>query len=50
MVAIVESNISAYPHSSVAMQFFETVGRYGDFFKTRKQYSNSVLTAFIDTR
>ncbi|EIW83859.1 ARM repeat-containing protein [Coniophora puteana RWD-64-598 SS2] len=36
MLALIQSNISAYPHRTVAMQFFETVARYSDFFKVRK--------------
>ncbi|KAJ1307606.1 hypothetical protein OPQ81_001701 [Rhizoctonia solani] len=48
--ALMQSRISAYPHNSVAMQYFETVGRYGEFFKVRKQYVGGVLTALIDAR
>lgn len=50
MDALLRSQISAYPHNAVAIQYFETVGRYGDFFKVRKQYVEGVLTAFIDAR
>ncbi|CAE6425668.1 unnamed protein product [Rhizoctonia solani] len=48
--ALMQSRISAYPHNAVAIQYFETVGRYGDFFKVRKQYVGGVLTALIDAR
>ncbi|CAE7129203.1 unnamed protein product [Rhizoctonia solani] len=48
--ALMQSRISAYPHNSVAIQYFETVGRYGDFFKVRKQYVGGVLTTLIDAR
>ncbi|KAG8733054.1 pre-tRNA nuclear export protein [Ceratobasidium sp. 423] len=48
--ALMRSRISAYPHNSVAIQYFETVGRYGDFFKVRKQYVGGVLTTLIDAR
>jgi hypothetical protein len=48
--ALMRSRISAYPHNAVAIQYFETVGRYGDFFKVRKQYVEGVLTTFIDAR
>jgi exportin-T len=37
LLALVQSGISAYPHRTVVMQFFETVARYGDFFKVRKE-------------
>lgn len=47
---LVESGISAYPHRCVVMQYFETVARYSDFFKVRKQYIVPVLEAMIDTR
>ncbi|KAF8604237.1 KapM protein [Ceratobasidium sp. AG-I] len=50
MDALMRSQISAYPHDAVAIQYFETVGRYGDFFKVRKQYVEGVLTTFIDAR
>lgn len=50
MDALMRSQISAYPHNAVAIQYFETVGRYGDFFKVRKQYVEGVLTTFIDAR
>lgn len=48
--ALMRSKISAFPHNAVAIQYFETVGRYGDFFKVRKQYVESVLMTFIDAR
>ena len=35
LLALVQSRISSYPHRTVSMQFFETVARYGDFFKIR---------------
>jgi Exportin-T len=50
MTALVQSDICSYPHSSVVMQFFEAVGRYGDFFRTRKECASPVLSAFIDIR
>jgi exportin-T len=48
--AMVQSNISAYPHTAVVMQFFETVSRYGDFFKVRKECIVPVLEAMVDAR
>ena len=50
MLALVESNISSYPHHLVVMQFFEAIGRYGEFFRIRKECNEAVLTAFIDSR
>lgn len=50
MLALVESNISSYPHHLVVMQFFEAVTRYGEFFRIRKECNQTVLTAFIDSR
>ncbi|KAE9407804.1 KapM protein [Gymnopus androsaceus JB14] len=47
---LVQSGMSAYPHQSVALQFFETVSRYNDFFKVRKQCIVPTLEAMIDSR
>ncbi|KAH9178275.1 ARM repeat-containing protein [Lactarius sanguifluus] len=45
-----ETGISAYPNQAVIMQFFETVARYGDFFKVRKQCIVPALEAMVDAR
>ncbi|KAF8309914.1 ARM repeat-containing protein [Clavulina sp. PMI_390] len=50
LMALIQSNVFAHPHSLVVGQFFETVGRYGDFFKTRKECISPVLSAFIGTK
>lgn len=50
LFALVQSGMSAYPHKSVALQFFETVSRYSDFFKVRKECIVPILEAMIDTR
>ncbi|KAJ7170663.1 armadillo-type protein [Mycena crocata] len=50
MFALVQSNISSYPHRSVTLQFFETVARYPEFFKVRKECIMPTLEAMIDTR
>lgn len=50
MMALIRSGVSSYPHTAVAMQFFEVVARYGDFFRVRKECIVPVLTAFIDER
>lgn len=50
LFALVQSGMSAYPHQTVALQFFETVSRYNDFFKVRKQCIVPTLEAMIDSR
>ncbi|KAF8206454.1 armadillo-type protein [Mycena galopus ATCC 62051] len=50
LFALVQSNISSYPHRSVMLQFFETVARYPDFFKVRQQCIMPTLEAMIDIR
>jgi len=50
LLALVQSSISAFPHRLVAMQFFETVARYGDFFKIRKECIMPTLEAIVDAR
>ena len=50
LYALVQSGICNYPHNAVVMQFFETVGRYGDFFKVRKECVVPALQAMVDER
>lgn len=50
LFALVQSNISSYPHRSVTLQFFETAARYPDFFKVRRECIMPTLEAMIDTR
>ncbi|KAI0749767.1 ARM repeat-containing protein [Daedaleopsis nitida] len=50
LYALIQSGISGYPHKSVTMQFFETVARYGDFFKVRKECVMPTLQAMLDVR
>ncbi|KAI0359842.1 ARM repeat-containing protein [Trametes cingulata] len=50
LYALVQSGISAYPHKTVVMQFFETVARYGDFFKVRKECIMPTLQAMLDVQ
>lgn len=50
LMALIQSNVYAHPHPFVVSQFFETVGRYGDFFKTRKECISPVLSAFIGSK
>jgi len=49
-MTLFETGISAYPNQAVVMQFFETVARYGDFFKVRKQCIVPALEAMVDVR
>ena len=50
LYALIQSGISGYPHKTVTMQFFETVARYGDFFKVRKECIMPTLQAMLDVR
>ncbi|CCM00091.1 uncharacterized protein FIBRA_02118 [Fibroporia radiculosa] len=50
LYALVQSGISAYPHKTVVMQFFETAARYGDFFKVRKDCIMPTLQPMMDAR
>lgn len=47
---LIQSGISVYPHRTVVMQFFETVVRYSDFFKVRKECILPTLQSMVDTR
>ncbi|KAL9537608.1 hypothetical protein MBANPS3_011624 [Mucor bainieri] len=47
---MINSNISAYPHPSCAMQYFENVTRYYQFFEHRPDHLPQALAAFVDTR
>ncbi|KAG0172349.1 pre-tRNA nuclear export protein, partial [Apophysomyces sp. BC1015] len=47
---MVSSNISAYPHPSAALQFFENIARYYQFFEHRPEQLPQVLAAFVDSR
>lgn len=50
LLALVQSGISSYPNRAVSAQFFETVSRYTDFFKVRKDCILSTLEAMVDAR
>lgn len=43
-------DISAYPHPSCAMQYFENVTRYYQFFEHRPDHLPQALAAFVDAR
>ncbi len=50
LLTLVQSGLSGYPHRTVALQFFETVTRYTDFFKVRKECIMPTLEVMVDTR
>ncbi|KAM6504507.1 Armadillo-type fold [Amanita muscaria] len=50
LYALVQSEMSSYPHRAVALQFFETAARYPDFFKIRKECIIPTLEAMVDSR
>ncbi|KDR76202.1 hypothetical protein GALMADRAFT_247461 [Galerina marginata CBS 339.88] len=50
LFALVQSGVASYPNRTVALQFFETVSRYTDFFKVRKECIIPTLEAMVDTR
>ncbi|XP_016110164.1 exportin-T-like [Sinocyclocheilus grahami] len=47
---LVSCGVSEYQHSSVTLEFFETVVRYDKFFLVEPQHIPSVLMAFLDHR
>ncbi|KAI3366737.1 hypothetical protein L3Q82_009219, partial [Scortum barcoo] len=50
MRTLVSCNVSSYQHSSVSLEFFETVVRYDKFFIVEPQHIPNVLMAFLDQR
>ena len=50
LYALVQSGIADHPHRTVAMQFFEAIARYGDFFKVRKECIVPALVAMVGPR
>lgn len=50
MRTLVTSGVSGYQHTSVALEFFETVVRYDKFFLVEPQHIPNVLMAFLDQR
>uniref|UniRef100_A0A671SEV1 Exportin-T n=1 Tax=Sinocyclocheilus anshuiensis TaxID=1608454 RepID=A0A671SEV1_9TELE len=50
MRTLVSCGVSEYQHSSVTLEFFETVVRYDTFFLVEPQHIPSVLMAFLDHR
>ncbi|KAM4712152.1 exportin-T isoform 1-T1 [Anableps anableps] len=50
MRTLVSCGVSSYQHSSVSLEFFETVVRYDKFFIVEPQHIPSVLMAFLDHR
>ena len=50
LLALAQSGLSGFPHRAVSLQFFETISRYTDFFKVRKETIVPTLEAFVDAR
>jgi exportin-T len=50
LFALVQSDVASFPNRTVALQYFETVSRYTDFFKVRKECIIPTLEAMVDVR
>ncbi|XP_036375883.1 exportin-T isoform X1 [Megalops cyprinoides] len=50
MRTLVTCGVSEYQHTSVTLEFFETVVRYDKFFIVEPQHIPNVLMAFLDQR
>lgn len=50
MRTLVSSGLSGYQHTSVSLEFFETVVRYDKFFLVEPQHIPNVLMTFLDHR
>uniref|UniRef100_A0A2K5EAL4 Exportin-T n=1 Tax=Aotus nancymaae TaxID=37293 RepID=A0A2K5EAL4_AOTNA len=50
MRTLVTSGVSSYQHTSVTLEFFETIVRYEKFFTVEPQHIPCVLMAFLDHR
>ena len=50
MMALVRSNLYKHSHPFVIAHFFEAIGRYGEFFRVRKECIGPVLDAFIGSK
>ncbi|XP_057180131.1 exportin-T [Triplophysa rosa] len=50
MRTLISCSVSEYQHSSVSLEFFETVVRYDKFFLVEPQHIPNVLMAFLDHR
>jgi len=50
ILSLIQSNIASFPNRSVALQFYETVSRYADFFKVRRECIIPTLQSMIDAR
>ncbi|XP_046715530.1 exportin-T isoform X1 [Silurus meridionalis] len=50
MRTLISSGVSEYQHTSVTLEFFETVVRYDKFFIVEPQHIPHVLMAFLDHR
>ncbi|XP_066580703.1 exportin-T isoform X2 [Amia ocellicauda] len=50
MRTLVSCGVSEYQHTSVTLEFFETIVRYDKFFTVEPQHIPNVLMAFLDHR
>ncbi|KAI9345254.1 armadillo-type protein [Obelidium mucronatum] len=50
LVKMMQSNISAYPHPSIPVVFFENAVKFAIFYNTKPEYLPQILEAFVDTR
>ncbi|KAH7106341.1 ARM repeat-containing protein [Auriculariales sp. MPI-PUGE-AT-0066] len=47
MMALMTSRVGQYQHPLVLLQYFETISRYGDFFRVRKECILPALESFL---
>lgn len=50
MMRTIQSNVTAFPHPAVPLQFFECISRYHEFFNLAPQTIMTVLPIFLDER
>lgn len=50
MMRTIQSNVAAWPHPAVPLQFFECISRYHEFFNLAPQTIMTVLPVFLDGR
>ncbi|KAJ3296839.1 hypothetical protein HDU79_005631 [Rhizoclosmatium sp. JEL0117] len=50
LIKMMQCNISAYPHPSIPVVFFENAVKYGLFFNTNPEFLPQVLESFVDSR
>lgn len=50
VMRIIQSNVAAWPHPAVPLQFFECISRYHEFFNLAPHTIMTVLPVFLDER